>query len=76
MQPKTPDLMSIMQQRLQSPQIIKGNGSGVDDDVPAVIMDKDNNPVAPAALSEGEFVIPADVVSNLGAGATDPGALS
>ncbi len=74
MQPKSPDLLALMQQRMQSPQMIRGNGSGVEDDVPAVILDKDRNPIAPAALSEGEFVIPADVVSNLGAGATDPGA--
>ena len=39
------------------------------DDIPANI---DNE--QPAALSEGEFVIPADVVSHLGNGNSDAGA--
>ena len=38
------------------------------DDVPAVIEGEQ-----PAALSDGEFVIPADVVSHLGNGNTDAG---
>ena len=39
------------------------------DQIPATI---DNN--QPAALSDGEFVIPADVVSHLGNGNSDAGA--
>ena len=38
------------------------------DDIPTTI---DNN--QPAALSDGEFVVPADVVSHLGNGSTEAG---
>lgn len=51
---------------------VSGPGNGISDDVPAVIKRKDGGDT-PAALSEGEFVIRADVVSALGGGATDPG---
>jgi hypothetical protein len=44
-------------------------GDGMSDDIPAMI-DGDQ----PAALSDGEFVIPADVVSHLGNGSSDAGA--
>jgi hypothetical protein len=44
-------------------------GGGLADKVPAMI-----DGVAPAALSEGEFVIPADVVSMLGDGSSEAGA--
>jgi hypothetical protein len=57
------DLNSLLAQVLgQTP------GKGMDDDVPAQIDGQ-----VPAALSEGEFVIPADVVSMLGDGNTDGG---
>jgi hypothetical protein len=39
------------------------------DNIPAVIGDKQ-----PARLADGEFVVPADVVSHLGNGSTDAGA--
>jgi len=41
------------------------------DDIPAVIRGKG---VQRAALADGEFVIPADVVSHLGNGSTNAGA--
>jgi len=44
-------------------------GDGMSDDVPATI-DGDQ----PAALSSGEFVVPADVVSHIGNGSSDAGA--
>ena len=44
-------------------------GDGMSDDIPASI---DNE--QPAALSEGEFVIPADVVSHIGNGSSEAGA--
>ena len=49
----------------------KGNGAGdgVSDDIPAHIDGKQ-----PAKLSEGEFVVPARIVSELGNGSTDAGA--
>ena len=46
-----------------------GTTDGMADKIPATI---DNN--QPAALSDGEFVIPADVVSHLGNGNSDAGA--
>jgi hypothetical protein len=39
------------------------------DNIPAVIANKQ-----PARLADGEFVVPADVVSHLGNGSTDAGA--
>lgn len=46
----------------------KTPGTGMADDVPAAI-----NGSQPAALSEGEYVIPADVVGMIGDGNTDAG---
>lgn len=46
-----------------------GPTDGMADDVPAMIGN-----AQPAALSDGEFVIPADVVSHLGNGNSDAGA--
>ena len=50
-------------------QLLKGPGDGMSDDIPASIG-KDQ----PALLADGEFVVPADVVSGLGNGSTDAGA--
>ena len=50
-------------------RLLKGPGDGMSDDIPASIGDKQ-----PARLADGEFVIPADVVSHLGNGSTDAGA--
>lgn len=44
-------------------------GDGMSDDIPATIDGEQ-----PAALSDGEFVIPADVVSHLGNGSSNAGA--
>lgn len=44
-------------------------GDGTSDSIPAMI-----NGTQPAALSEGEYVIPADVVSGMGNGSTGAGA--
>jgi len=48
---------------------VGGMGDGLSDSVPAMIDGRQ-----PAALSRGEFVIPADAVSGLGNGSTDAGA--
>ena len=48
--------------------LTQGPGDGMSDDIPTTI---DNN--QPAALSDGEFVVPADVVSHLGNGSTEAG---
>lgn len=50
-------------------QTLKGPGDGMSDSIPASIGDKQ-----PARLADGEFVIPADVVSGIGNGSTDAGA--
>jgi hypothetical protein len=51
------------------PRYIDGRGDGMSDSVPAVISNKQ-----PARLADGEFVIPADVVSHLGNGSSKAGA--
>jgi hypothetical protein len=50
-------------------RMLKGPGDGMSDNIPATIAGKQ-----PARLADGEFVIPADVVSHLGNGSTDAGA--
>lgn len=50
-------------------RLLKGPGDGMSDNIPASIADKQ-----PARLADGEFVVPADVVSHLGNGSTDAGA--
>lgn len=50
-------------------RMLKGPGDGMSDNIPAVIGKKQ-----PARLADGEFVVPADVVSHLGNGSTDAGA--
>jgi len=52
-------------------KLLKGPGDGMSDSIPAVI--KGAKPQR-AALAQGEFVVPADVVSHLGNGSTDAGA--
>ena len=49
---------------------LKGNGDGVSDSIPAEFVDSGRR----AALADGEFVIPARVVSELGNGSSDAGA--
>jgi hypothetical protein len=49
--------------------LLKGPGDGVSDDIPAQIGAKQ-----PARLADGEFVVPARIVSELGNGSTDAGA--
>ena len=52
-----------------NPRLLRGPGDGMSDDIPATIADKQ-----PARLADGEFVVPADVVSGLGNGSTEAGA--
>jgi hypothetical protein len=49
--------------------MLRGPGDGMSDSIPASISGK-----RPARLADGEFVVPADVVSHLGNGSTDAGA--
>jgi len=55
--------------RTLPPRYLDGHSDGMADKVPAHIDNK-----RPAALSDGEFVIPADVVSHLGNGNSNAGA--
>ena len=50
-------------------RMLKGPGDGMSDSIPGTINNKQ-----PARLADGEFVVPADVVSHLGNGSTDAGA--
>jgi hypothetical protein len=50
-------------------QLLRGPGDGVSDDIPATIGHGQ-----PARLADGEFVIPARIVSELGNGSTEAGA--
>ena len=52
-----------------TPRFLSGGGDGMSDDIPATI---NNN--QPARLADGEFVVPADVVSHLGNGSSKAGA--
>lgn len=49
-------------------RLLRGPGDGMSDSIPASIAQKQ-----PARLADGEFVIPADVVSHLGNGSTEAG---
>jgi hypothetical protein len=60
-----------MPEYLAGGKLLKGPGDGMSDSIPAVIRGKG---VQRAALADGEFVIPADVVSHLGNGSTNAGA--
>lgn len=51
-------------------KLLQGPGDGMSDSIPAVIQGEKPQR---AALAQGEFVIPADVVSHLGNGSTDAG---
>jgi hypothetical protein len=50
-------------------RLLKGPGDGVSDSIPATIANK-----RPARLADGEFVVPARIVSELGNGSTEAGA--
>ena len=50
-------------------RLLKGPGDGVSDDIPATIGQNQ-----PARLADGEFVVPARIVSELGNGSTEAGA--
>jgi hypothetical protein len=49
--------------------MIEGEGDGMDDKVPATLEGEQD-----VMLSDGEFVVPADVVSGIGNGSSDAGA--
>ena len=62
-------LMGLAKGGNLAPRYLKGGTDGMADQIPAKIGANQ-----PAALSHGEFVIPADVVSHLGNGNSEAGA--
>jgi hypothetical protein len=50
-------------------RLLRGPGDGVSDSIPAIIGSRQ-----PARLADGEFVVPARIVSELGNGSTEAGA--
>ena len=50
-------------------RLLRGPGDGVSDSIPATIANKQ-----PARLADGEFVVPARIVSEIGNGSTEAGA--
>ena len=65
----TSDLPDITPTASAKGGMLKGPGDGMSDSIPGTI-----GGVRPARLADGEFVVPADVVSHLGNGSTDAGA--
>lgn len=53
----------------QTEGMVRGDGSGMDDRVDGMIGREQ-----PVAVSPGEYIVPADVVSGLGEGSSDSGA--
>jgi hypothetical protein len=50
-------------------RLLRGPGDGVSDSIPATIGNRQ-----PARLADGEFVVPARIVSEIGNGSTEAGA--
>ena len=61
--------LQSVQPNSQTEGLIKGRGRGMDDMIPGIIGAQQ-----PVAVSPGEYIIPADVVSAAGDGDTDAGA--
>lgn len=66
-----PEALAILQQKIKGRGgLVQGPGGPQDDAVPAKIQETGE----PVALSNGEYVVPADAVSGLGNGSTEQGA--
>ena len=63
-------ILKQMSPDAQTSGMVKGPGGGMDDMVQGMIGDQE-----PVAVSPGEYIIPADVVSGLGDGSSDAGAV-
>jgi len=62
-------ILSMVAPNNQNEGMIKGQGGGMDDMIPGMI-----GASQPVAVSPGEYIVPADVVSDLGEGSSDAGA--
>ena len=63
----------ILQEAAQNPEattegMIEGEGTGMSDEIPGVVAGQEK-----IAVSPGEFIVPADVVSGIGDGSSDSG---
>ena len=68
-----PQQMGTDEIPMQEGGLLAGQGDGMADDV-LVTADAGTPEAQPVALSKGEFIVAADVVSGLGNGNTDEGA--
>ena len=64
----SPKLKAVLNLPMAKGGYLDGAGDGMSDSIPATIEGKQ-----PARLADGEFVIPADVVSHLGNGSSKAG---
>lgn len=62
-------VLQAIQPGAQTQGMVKGQGGGMDDKVPGMIGAQQ-----PVAVSPGEYIVPADVVSGIGDGSSDAGA--
>jgi len=62
-------IAQLAQETPDDGKMLNGEGDGVSDDIPAMIEGEQE-----AALSDGEFIVPARIVSELGNGSSDAGA--
>ena len=62
-------ILELIVPNSQKEGMIRGNGGGMDDKISGMIGSSQ-----PVAVSPGEFIVPADVVSDLGDGSSDAGA--
>ena len=63
----------VLQEAAQNPEattegMIEGEGTGMSDEIPGVVAGQEK-----IAVSPGEFIVPADVVSGIGDGSSDSG---
>ena len=66
----------VLQTAAQNPEattegMIQGEGTGMSDEIPGVVAGQEK-----IAVSPGEFIVPADVVSGIGDGSSDAGSAS
>ena len=62
-------ILQMIQPNAQTEGMVRGQGGGMDDQVEGTIGGQQ-----PVAVSPGEYIVPADVVSGLGDGSSDAGA--
>lgn len=67
-------LLQLFQDEPNTPgRLVRGQGDGMSDSIPAVVLEEDGNQ-EPVAVGTGEFILPAWAVSALGNGDSAAGA--